>query len=63
VKSKVFRTALQNNVLYVPGGLCYADDAARRKPDHEMRLSFGSASEADICEGIRRLGTVLRKIL
>lgn len=61
VKSKVFRTALKNDVLYVPGELCYADDPARRKPDHEMRLSFGSASEENLREGIKRLGAVLRK--
>ena len=62
VKSKVFRTALKNDVLYVPGELCYADDPARRKPDHEMRLSFGSASEENIREGLKRLGAVLRNI-
>jgi 2-aminoadipate transaminase len=62
-KSKVFQTALKNNVLYVPGELCYADDPARRKPDNEMRISFGSASEENIREGIKRLGMVLRKIL
>jgi 2-aminoadipate transaminase len=63
VKSKIFQTALKNDVLYVPGELCYADDPARKKPDHEMRLSFGSASEANIREGIQRLGKVLKKIL
>ena len=63
VKSKVFRTALKNDVLYVPGELCYADDPARRKPDHEMRLSFGSASEENLREGIKRLGAVLREVL
>jgi 2-aminoadipate transaminase len=62
VKSQIFQTALKGDVLYVPGELCYADDATRRKPDHEMRLSFGSASVADIREGIRRLGKVLRGI-
>jgi DNA-binding transcriptional MocR family regulator len=36
---------------------------ARRKPNHEMRISFGNASEADIREGIRRLGKVLRKFV
>jgi 2-aminoadipate transaminase len=61
VKSIVFQTALKNDVLYVPGELCYADDPARRKPNHEMRISFGNASEADIREGIKRLGKVLRK--
>jgi 2-aminoadipate transaminase len=63
VKSRVFQAALKNDVLYVPGELCYADDAARRKPDHEMRLSFGNASEADIREGIKRLGQVLKKCI
>jgi 2-aminoadipate transaminase len=63
VKSKVFQTALKNDVLYVPGEICYADDPARRKPAHEMRLSFGSASEADIREGIKRLGRVLKKCI
>lgn len=63
VKAKIFRTALKNDVLFVPGEICYADDPARRKPAHEMRISFGNASEADIREGIRRLGAVLRKFL
>ena len=63
VKSKVFSTALKNDVLYVPGEICYADDPARRKPNHEMRISFGNASEADIREGIARLGKVLRKLI
>ena len=62
-KSKLFQTALEADVLYVPGQLCYAEDPARPKPNDEMRLSFGSATEANIREGIKRLGTVLRKEL
>jgi 2-aminoadipate transaminase len=62
VKSKLFQTALKNNVLYVPGSLCYADDPARPKPDHEMRLSFGSASETALREGVARLGATLRQL-
>ena len=62
-KSKVFATALKNDVLYVPGELCYADDSSRHKPDNEMRLSFGSASEENIREGIKRLGKVLKKFV
>lgn len=58
-KSLFFQTALKQNVLYVPGALCYADDAARRKPDHEMRLSYGGANERDLTEGIARLGKAL----
>jgi len=61
MKSGFFRRALEQDVLYVPGNLCYADDATRRKPSHEMRLSFGAAPEADIRRGIRRLGRVIGK--
>jgi 2-aminoadipate transaminase len=60
VHSKLFQTALQKDVLYVPGALCYAEDSTRRRPNHEMRLSFGGATEADIREGIRRLGRIMR---
>ena len=63
VKSKVFQSALKNDVLYVPGELCYADDPSRAKPDHEMRISFGSASAENIRKGIARLGKVLRKFI
>jgi 2-aminoadipate transaminase len=63
VKSKVFQAALKNDVLYVPGELCYADDPSRRKPDNEMRISFGSANEENIRKGIARLGRVLEKFV
>ena len=60
VKSRVFRQAVEQNVLYVPGELCYASDPTRRKPVNELRISFGSASEENIRTGIARLGKVLR---
>ncbi len=63
VDSKIFQAALKADVLYVPGELCYADDSSRRKPANEMRISFGSASEKNIREGIKRLGAVLRKFI
>jgi 2-aminoadipate transaminase len=62
-ESRLFKAALAHDVLYVPGALCYADDPTRRKPDHEMRLSFGGASEKNIRAGIARLGAVLREML
>ena len=61
MRSGFFKSALEQDVLYVPGNLCYAYDAMRRKPSHEMRLSFGAASESDIRKGIRRLGRVIRE--
>ena len=63
VKSKLFRSALKRDVLYVPGELCYADDPARRKPNRDMRISFGGAADADIPFGIARLGSILRKVV
>jgi 2-aminoadipate transaminase len=59
-KSRIFRTALKRDVLYVPGLLCYADDPTRPKPDTEFRLSFGSASKHNIREGIARLARAIR---
>lgn len=61
-KSKLFQSALAHDVLYVPGELCYATDPTRRRPNYEMRLSFGGASEKNIREGIKRLGGVLREM-
>ena len=63
LKSKVFKQALKAEVIYVPGELCYAEDPARPQPHNEMRISFGTASEANIREGIKRLGAVLHKLV
>lgn len=60
--SKLFKAALDQEVLYVPGALCYAEDPRRRKPNHQMRISFGSASVEDIRRGIQRLGAALRSL-
>ena len=61
-KSKMFQAALRTGVLYVPGVLCYANDPTRKKPDHEMRLSFGAAKDPASSEGIGRLGKALRQL-
>jgi 2-aminoadipate transaminase len=61
-KSKFFRRVFARDVFYVPGEFCYAEDPARSKPRHEMRLSFGSASESNIREGIARMGAVLKEL-
>jgi 2-aminoadipate transaminase len=63
MKSRLFQTALAHDVVYVPGELCYADDPARRRPNHEMRISFGAATEENVRSGIARLGGVLRGLL
>ena len=63
VNSKIFQAALKNDVLYVPGELCYAEDSWRRKPANELRLSFGNASVENIRIGIARLGAVLKRLV
>jgi 2-aminoadipate transaminase len=59
VESHFFKTALKRDVLYVPGELCYCDDATRRKPNFEMRISFGGAKDNEIPVGIERLANVI----
>jgi 2-aminoadipate transaminase len=63
LKSKLFQRVLARQVLYVPGALCYGVDAHRPIPQHDVRLSFGSATETQIEEGIRRLGEAIRDVL
>ncbi len=63
MRSRFFQAALDHEVLYVPGELCYAADPTRSRPNHEMRLSFGGASIRDIELGIGRLGSTLEELL
>jgi 2-aminoadipate transaminase len=63
IQARLFKSAVEREVLYIPGELCYADDAVRPKPNHEMRLSFGGASETNIREGIHRLGAALHDLM
>ena len=60
--SPLFKAALREEMLYVPGALCYADDPMRIKPDNEMRLSFGNATELEIEKGIVRLARAIRSV-
>ena len=61
--SKFFKAAIEREVLYVPGSLCYAADPTRRKPNNTMRISFGGSKLANIPEGIKRLGSVMHEWL
>ena len=60
--SKFFKTALEKEALYVPGELCYCVDPTRRRPNQEMRLSFGGARDEDIPVGVERLAATLREV-
>jgi 2-aminoadipate transaminase len=62
-KGRLFKAVLKQDVLYVPGEFCYAEDPSRRIPDTEMRISFGNASDAEIRQGIARLGAALHELI
>jgi 2-aminoadipate transaminase len=49
--------ALDEHVAFVPGRAAYLDG----RGGSSMRLNFSGVSEADIREGIRRLGEVVRE--
>lgn len=59
-EGRLFRAALEESVLYVPGDLCFANSPGRPKPKNCMRLSFGGTPSHQIEEGIQRLGGVLK---
>ena len=50
------RAIAEQRVAFVPGGAFYADGSNR----NTLRLSFSCASEAQIDEGIARIGRLLR---
>jgi 2-aminoadipate transaminase len=59
----LFKQAIREGVLYVPGVYCYGPDPSRQPPPHNtIRLSFGTASLQDIAEGVRRLAAAMRKV-
>jgi 2-aminoadipate transaminase len=59
-ESPLFRRATQvDQVMYVPGEVCYAGPPGER-PRHQMRLSFGTQSVEGIEEGMRRLASAVR---
>lgn len=61
--SPLFRVAVnEEQVMYVPGELCYAVTDAG-VPRNEMRLSFGVQDPAGIEESMRRLANAVRKVL
>lgn len=60
--SDLFRTAVANGVMYVPGELCYTGNWDHR-PRHQMRLSFGVQTPTGITLGMQRLAQSIQLIL
>jgi 2-aminoadipate transaminase len=55
---KLFRTALEHNVAFVPGESFYATNHVARP---HMRLNFSNATPEQIREGIGRLGAAVKQ--
>jgi 2-aminoadipate transaminase len=60
--SALFDRAVQEGVMYVPGGLCYAGPVETR-PQNQMRLSFGTQDPAGIETGMQRLARAVRALM
>ena len=61
--SPLFRRAVEvEQVMYVPGELCFGGPRDVRERNH-MRLSFGVQSPDGIREGMRRLSQAVRSVL
>jgi 2-aminoadipate transaminase len=54
---EIFELAIEEKVAYVPGSAFYPNNDNFRS----MRLNFSYANEEQICEGVKRLGKVVRK--
>ncbi|MEE2737317.1 MAG: PLP-dependent aminotransferase family protein [Planctomycetota bacterium] len=56
--SLFFQIALKKGMTYVPGEFCFPSESTQVHQSC-LRLSFGVESEANICEGIRRLAQAI----
>jgi 2-aminoadipate transaminase len=57
----VFKSAIEQNVAFVPGDSFYANDS--REGSRHMRLNFSNAAPEQIREGIRRLAAAVKSHL
>ena len=61
-ESALFRRATQvDQVMYVPGEVCYAGPAETR-PRNQMRLSYGTQTVEGIDEGMKRLANAVKAV-
>jgi 2-aminoadipate transaminase len=54
----ILKSALEQNVAFVPGDSFYANDG--REGSRHMRLNFSNAAPEQIREGIRRLAAAVK---
>jgi len=58
-----FHTAIDEHVAFVPGDAFYPYPEKVKESQHTMRLNFSAEPPEKIAEGIKRLGTALKKEL
>ncbi len=61
--SALFRRAIEEGMIYVPGEFCYGNDPTRPIPNNQIRLSFGVAEPDQIRTGIERLARAIKAIM
>lgn len=59
----IFRAAVRNGVLYVPGDCCFQPDEHGRIPRRYMRINFAQVEAGSIDEGVRRLAGAVSEYL
>jgi len=62
-RSEIFKRALAQKVLYVPGCLCYSPDRPEAEHASSMRLCFGMIGEQQLLEGYARIARALREVM
>ena len=58
---ELFKTAVQQNVAFVPGDCFYAPNGHQEEAMRHMRLNFSAAPPEQIREGIYRLSVAVKK--
>ena len=58
---RLFRRAIDEGVLYVPGAYCYPNDPTRTIPTNTLRLSFGVPTIDEIRTGVARLALAIHR--
>ncbi len=61
-ESPLFKEAVRNGVMYVPGELCYAGPVEDR-PKHQMRLSYGVLTPENLNEAMQRLANAVKTVM
>lgn len=61
--SRLFEEALENNVLYVPGSLCYGGAGSGDAPRNQIRLCYAVVPRERIGPGIERLAGAVRSVM